>query len=188
MFAEEHLNPQHAPFAASSIRNAKHSAGAWLAYYTVPRHEKAVARSLEYRQVDCFLPLVRQPRKWKNGQRVKVDEPLFPGYIFARISPKNYFELLTIPGVLWVVGPARHPSPVEEGEIECLRAGIMERNSRPHPFLTVGHRARITVGAFAGKTGILVKEAHNLRVVLTIEAIMKSFSVEVNAEELEVVC
>ena len=48
-------------------------------------------------------------------------------------------------------------------------------------------RARISSGAFAGKTGILVKELTGLRVVLTVEAIMKSFSVEVDADELEMV-
>ncbi len=40
---------------------------------------------------------------------------------------------------------------------------------------------------FAGKIGILVKELTKVRVVLTVEAIMKSFSVEVNADELEMV-
>ena len=43
----------------------------WLAYYTSPRHEKAVARQFEYRSVDCFLPLIRQPRRWKNGVRAQ---------------------------------------------------------------------------------------------------------------------
>lgn len=185
MFAEcgprDPLNPSE-----SSI-NLVQPPNAWLAYYTSPRHEKAVAKSLECRHVDFFLPLVRQPRRWKNGQRVKVDEPLFPGYIFAHLAPKNYVQVLNVPGVLSVVGPARQPSPVDDAEIESLRVGLAERNSRPHPFLTIGQKARITTGAFAGRTGVLIKDVRNLRVVLTLEAIMKSFSVEVSAEELEVV-
>jgi len=187
MFAEPGCSSHHPLSVLESSGKREQPPSAWLAYYTAPRHEKAVARSLEYRRVDCFLPLVRQPRRWKNGQKVKVDEPLFPGYIFARIAPKNYFHVLNVPGVLSVVGPARQPSPVDDGEIESLRAGLAERNSRPHPFLTIGQKARIIEGAFAGKTGILIKDAGNLRVVLTLEAIMKSFSVEVNVDELEVV-
>jgi transcription antitermination factor NusG len=159
----------------------------WLAYYTTPRHEKAVAKHFECRSVDYFLPLVRQSRRWKNGVRAQVDQPLFPGYVFARLEPKRYFQVLNIPGVLSVVGPAHKPSMLEDDEIESLRAGLAERNSRPHPFLVIGQRARITSGAFAGKTGILVREVTNLRVVLTVEAIMKSFSVEVDAGELEMV-
>ncbi len=159
----------------------------WLVYYTAPRHEKAVAKYFECRCVDCFLPLVRHSRRWKNGVRAQIEQPLFPGYVFARLEPKLYFQVLNVPGVVSVVGPGRKPSLVEDDEIESLRTGLAERNSRPHPFLAVGQKARISSGAFAGKTGILIKELTNLRVVLTVEAIMKSFSVEVDAGELEMV-
>lgn len=159
----------------------------WLAYYTAPRHEKLVARHLVYRSVPCFLPTLRQPRRWKNGQRVQVEEPFFPGYIFVRVDPQLYYEVLSVPGMLSVVGAGRRPSILEDEEIESLRTGLAERNSRPHPFLVMGQKARIVSGAFAGKTGILVKEVTEVRVVLTVEAIMKSFSVEVDGNELEMV-
>lgn len=159
----------------------------WLAYYTAPRHEKFVAKHLTYRSVDCYLPTLRQPRKWKNGQRVQVEEPFFPGYIFVRVDPQLYYEVLSVPGMVSVVGAGRRPSVLDDQEIESLRTGLAERNSRPHPFLIMGQKARIVSGAFAGKTGILVKEVTDLRVVLTVEAIMKSFSVEVDGNELEMV-
>ncbi len=89
----------------------------WLAYYTIPRHEKAVARQFECRSVDYFLPLVRQSRSWKNGVRAQVEQPLFPGYVFARLEPKLYFKALSVPGVLSVVGPTRNPSILDDEEI-----------------------------------------------------------------------
>lgn len=177
--SENQRCPGHEQDAVSNVR--------WLAYYTAPRHEKAVAKHFECRSVDCFLPLVRNPRLWKNGMRVQVEQPLFPGYVFARLEPKLYFKVLSIPGVLSVVGPNRNPALLEDEEIESLRAGLAERNSRPHPLLVVGQKARIIDGAFAGKTGVLIRELSNMRVVLTVEAIMKSFSVEVDAGELEMV-
>ncbi len=167
------------------LSGAQAAAARWLAYYTAPRHEKAVAKQFQGRSVDCFLPLVRQSRKWKNGVRAKVEEPLFPGYVFARLEPKLYFKVLSVPGVVSVVGPGRHPAVLDDEEIDSLRVGLAERNSRPHPFLEVGQKARIVSGAFAGKTGVLIKELNSLRVVLTVDAIMKSFSVEVDADELE---
>ena len=121
----------------------------WLACYTAPRHEKVVAKQFECRSVDCFLPLVRQSRRWKNGVRAKIEEPLFPGYVFARLEPKLYSKVLSVPGVVSVVGPKRHPAVLDDEEIDSLRAGLAERNSRPHPFLVVGQRARIASGAFA---------------------------------------
>ena len=175
----EQLHEAQGDSSSSSLR--------WLAYYTAPRHEKAVARHFECRSLPCFLPLVRNPRRWKNGVRARVEQPLFPGYVFAQIDPKLYYKVLNIPGVLSVVGPTRSPAVLEDEEIESLRAGLVERNSRPHPFLAVGQQALIVSGAFAGKTGILIEELSNTRVVLTVEAIMKSFSIEVDAGELEMI-
>jgi transcription antitermination factor NusG len=178
---------QESTFGGTVPGCARQNDARWLAYYTAPRHEKAVAKQFECRSVDCFLPLVRQSRRWKNGVRAKVEEPLFPGYVFARLEPKRYFTVLGVPGVVSVVGPGRHPAILDDDEIDSLRAGLTERNSRPHPFLAVGQRARITSGAFAGKSGVLIKELTSLRVVLTVEAIMKSFSVEVDADELAMI-
>jgi transcriptional antiterminator RfaH len=166
---------------------AADDANKWLAYYTAPRHEKLVAKHLIYRSVDCYLPVLRKPRRWNNGVRAQVEEPFFPGYIFVRIDPRAYFQVLSVPGMLSVVGAGRRPSAIEDEEVESLRRGLAQRNSRPHPFLVMGQKARIVSGAFAGKTGILVKEVADLRVVLTVEAIMKSFSVEVDGNELEMV-
>jgi len=50
-----------------------------------------------------------------------------------------------------------------------------------------GEKSPNQSGDFAGKTGIAVKESPSLRAVLTLEAIMKSFSVEVAGDELEMV-
>lgn len=180
-------SPRDSVSAANTASDATADACKWLAYYTAPRHEKLVAKHLVYRSVDCYLPVLRRPRRWKNGKRVQLEEPFFPGYIFVHVDPQSYFEVLSIPGMLSVVGPGRRPSVLDDREIESLRTGLTERNSLPHPFLVMGQKARIVSGAFAGKTGILLKETTDLRVVLTVEAIMKSFSVEVDGNELEMV-
>src|SRR5271169_3121819 len=76
----------------------------WFAVYTTPRHEKAVARQFEVRQIESFLPLYRSVRRWKNGCRVNVDQPLFPNYIFACLKRPDYVRVLQTPGVLSLVG------------------------------------------------------------------------------------
>ena len=54
-----------------------------------PRHEKRVEQHLRLRNVESFLPLYRSPRKWRNGLKVVLELPLFPGYIFVRISARS---------------------------------------------------------------------------------------------------
>ncbi len=61
----------------------------WFAVYTTCRHEKRVARHMEQRQIEHFLPTYRTQHRWKDGSRVMVDLPLFPGYVFVRTDLRN---------------------------------------------------------------------------------------------------
>src|SRR5450759_340430 len=157
----------------------------WFAVYTTPRHEKAVARHFESRVIESFLPLYREMHRWKNGCRVSVEQPLFPGYIFARIGRRDSNQVLAVPGVLQIVGSGREPQALPDFEIEALRSGLHLRRFEPHPYLVVGEKARIKSGSLAGMVGVLARKKNNLRVVLTLELIMRSVAVEVDADELE---
>jgi len=157
----------------------------WFAVYTTPRHEKAVARQFEVRQIEAFLPLYRSVHRWKNGCRVNVEQPLFPSYVFVSLERSDYTRVLRTPGVLSLVGPGRDPTPLPSSEIESLRAGLSLRDFEPHPYLVAGERVRIHSGALAGMEGVLVRKKKNLRVVLALDLIMQSVSVEIGIDEIE---
>jgi transcription antitermination factor NusG len=157
----------------------------WFAAYTTPRHEKAVARQLEARRIESFLPLYRTPRQRKNGCRVVVEQPLFPSYIFVCIPRRESVKVLEVPGVVSLVGAAREPSPLPPSEIESLRSGLILRQFEPHAYLVVGEKVRIVSGSLAGMAGVLVRKKNNLRVVLTLDLIRQSVAVEVGVDEIE---
>jgi len=158
----------------------------WFAVYTCSRHEKRVDRQLEMREIEHYLPLYRTQHKWSDGSRVTLDLPLFPGYLFVCIPRTERVRVLQVPGVLAVVGgTAGEPTALPASEIDALRSGLAERRAAPHPLLKVGQRARIRSGAFAGMEGIVQRFNYSFRVILTMDSIMQSFSVEVEREELE---
>jgi transcription antitermination factor NusG len=158
----------------------------WFAAYTTPRHEKRVDQHLRMREIEHYLPLYQVQRKWSDGSRVTLDLPLFPGYIFVRIERAQRVRVLEVPGVVAIVGgTGRAPAPLPESDIEALRSGLHLRRAEPHPLLKIGQRARIRSGALAGMEGIVVRKKNSFRVVLTMEAIMQSIAVEVDANELE---
>ena len=68
----------------------------WYAVYTLPNNEKSLLKQLDVRQIESFLPTWESVRTWKNRQRVKIVQPLFPSYLFVRIretsSPKFSVE------------------------------------------------------------------------------------------------
>jgi len=157
----------------------------WFAAYTTPRHEKAVVRQLNVRQVESFLPLYTSVRRWKNGCQVAVEQPLFPGYVFVHVERRHSTKVLQIPGVVSIVGSGREPSPLACQEIESLRAGLPQRYYDPHPYLAMGDKVRIIDGPLAGMTGVLVRKKKSLRVVLSLDLIMQSVAVEIGMDEIE---
>jgi transcription antitermination factor NusG len=157
----------------------------WFAVYTTPRHEKRVSEHFKVRAIDAFLPLCRVFHRWNNGCKVLVELPLFPSYVFVRADRQERARVVGVPGVLAIVGSGREPSPLPDCEIEALRSSIDLCKFEPYPYLVVGERARIKAGPMAGIEGVLVRKKNNLRVVLTLDLIMQSVAVEVDACDLE---
>ncbi len=161
-------------------------ASRWFAVYTTCRHEKRIAQHLQQREIEHYLPLYRADRKWRDGSKVTLELPLFPGYIFVRIKRSQRVGVLSVPGALTVVGgTGGEPAPLPDTAIEALRIGLLEHRIEPHPLLRVGQLARIRSGAFAGMEGIVVRKKSGFRIVLTLEQIMQSVAIELDEDDVE---
>jgi transcription antitermination factor NusG len=159
----------------------------WYAAYTSANHEKRVAEQLVQRSVEHFLPLYASVRKWKD-RRVKLELPLFPGYVFVQMALRDRLQVLQIPGVASLVGFGGTPAALPEGEIEVLRTSLRSGLcAEPHPFLTAGRRVRIKAGPLAGLEGIVSRRKNRLRLVISLDLIHRAASVEIEAADLEVV-
>jgi transcription antitermination factor NusG len=157
----------------------------WYAAYTKPCHEKRVAEHLQIRNIELFLPLYCSKRRWNNGCNVTLERPLFPGYVFVHIPANERVRVLELSGVLSIVGTSREPTPLPDEDIERLRSGLHLVNVEPHPVLAIGEKVRICRGPLRGASGIVTRLKNGLRVVLTIDLIMKSVAVEVCADDVE---
>jgi transcription antitermination factor NusG len=172
---------------AETFCDAAESSPQWFAASTTPRHEKHVSELLVERQIEAFLPLYRTARQWKKSRPVVLELPLFPTYVFVRITRQARGAVLGLPGVQSIVGSSNNPWPIPDCEIEALRRGLRMHKVEPHPYLKVGERVRIKSGLMAGVAGILVRNKSDFRVVLTLDAIMRSVAVEVDADDLELI-
>jgi transcription antitermination factor NusG len=165
--------------------NGSDAAKNWFAVFTVPRHEKRVEAHFRLREIENFLPLCQKSRQWKDGSKGMLQLPLFSSYIFVQIGCGGRAPVLGVPGVISIVGCGPRPLPVPDSYIYWLQAGLREGKIEPHPYLTAGTRVRIRFGAMAGMEGVLIRKKNNFRVVLTLEMIMKSVTVEVEIENIE---
>ncbi len=157
----------------------------WYAIYTSSRHEKRVHEHLGHRRVERFLPLYRAVHRWKNGCKVQVELPLFPGYLFVRIGKRERAQVLNVPGVLSFVGMRGQPAPLSDLEIDTLRSGLHLQKFEPYRKLAIGQRVRIKAGSLSGLAGVLVRNANGMRVVLTVELIQQSVAVELDMADVE---
>jgi transcription elongation factor/antiterminator RfaH len=158
----------------------------WYAAYTSSRHEKTVAEHLRRREVECFLPLYETVRRWNNG-RHRVQLPLFPSYVFVRMGVRDKLRVLQVPGLAQLVSFQGAPAVLPDAEIETLRnalaAGV---SAQPHQYLTVGSQVEICRGPLQGMRGILLRHQGQFRVLLSVEMIMRSVVVEVEASDVVV--
>lgn len=157
----------------------------WFAVYTLPQNERSVARYLEMFQIETFFPACESVRRWKNRQRVKVMEALFPTYVFARIHKAERGVVLRSPGVRRIVGNHQGPIAMSNAEVEFLRSGLSNHQVEPYREVVVGQRVRIKAGSLEGLAGTLVRKKSGLRFVLTLDLIGQNAAVEVAAEDLE---
>jgi transcription termination/antitermination protein NusG len=157
----------------------------WYAVHTRPRHEKKIAEEIRLRDFEGFLPLHRSRRRWKNGVVADVELPLFPCYLFVNIPLSERVRLLQLPGVIGFAVNSIHPTALAQQDVEALRTMSNLCRVEPHPFLKAGDRVRIVTGPLAGMEGILVRRAHELRVVLSLDFIMRSVAVEVSELDIE---
>jgi transcription antitermination factor NusG len=157
----------------------------WYAAYTCPRHEKRVAKQLEERRVECFLPLYRSVRRWKD-RRKEIELVLFPSYVFVHILFAERLRVLQLPGVVKLVSFNGFPAALPESEIEALRKGLQNRvYARSHPYLTVGRRVRVKHGPMMGAQGILLRRKQQCRLIISVDAIMRSVALEIDESDVE---
>jgi len=94
--------------------------------------------------------------------------------------------ILSTPGSYDFVCHGSSPAPIPAEEIEAVHR-VVERGLRaePHPFLKSGDRVRVKSGPLEGLEGILVREKSFYRLVLSVELLVRSISVEVEVADVE---
>lgn len=157
----------------------------WYVAYTKARHEKKVAAHLEMKQVEVFLPLYKTTHIW-NKRRADLSLPLFPGYVFVRTSLQDRLRVLEAPGLIQLVGSRGMPTALPDAEVEQLRSCLsLGLSAEPIPYLNSGDVVRINEGPLAGWKGKVIRRDGDTKLVLSVDLIMRSVAVKVEASCLE---
>jgi transcription antitermination factor NusG len=152
----------------------------WFAVRVRSNYERTAELHLRDRGYDPFAPSSKVERLWSDRKK-EIDQFLFPGYVFCRINPRDRLPVLTVPGVMGVVGFGKTPAPIPEEEIQRIRRMVESGLPlSPWPYLELGKPVLIERGPLAGMEGILAEEKGKCRLVVSINLLRRSVSAQVD--------
>jgi transcription antitermination factor NusG len=148
----------------------------WFALRCRSNFEYVVAAALEGKGYSVFLPTV--PNSTPSRKR-PANPPLFPGYVFGRFNWQDRLPILTIPGLVHIVGNGRKPLPIPDGEVDSLRIATAAcLPVRKHPYLAAGEEVLVDRGPLAGARGVVCRTPEGQSLVVSISILQRSVSVE----------
>ena len=159
----------------------------WYVLHTKSRSEKVVNELLTKKSIDVFLPTVIVKSK-RLDRRVMLNMPLFPGYVFVKtdLHPNHHLSILKTPGAVKLIGNKDGPVPVAAPIIESLKIMVNAGESIiTGPLFKEGEKVMVVNGPFAGVQGIFSMYKGKGRVIVFIDLLGQSASVEVEEADIE---
>jgi len=156
-------------------------AGSWFAVRVKPNHEKSSVSALQARGLEGFVPLYKSMRLWSDRSKI-LELPFFPCYVFSRFDWHARLQVVTTPGIRYVVGNGKSPIAIPDAEIAAIQAVAKSGLPvQPCPFLTVGQGVRISAGPLLGMEGLFKSVKNDHRLVISVNLLQRSVAVEVNS-------
>lgn len=155
----------------------------WYAVRTATRQEAKAATSLEELGITVYLPVEARWRRTPRN-RVRVESPLFVGYLFALLDDTGIALAHEAEHIHAVIGAFRSTPTIDAGCIAELQsaqaAGHFDRTLNDPAVKTYrpGERLKVTDGPFSGWIGSVVKARGKDRLVLMTEMFGKKRQIE----------
>lgn len=159
-------------------------AATWVAFYTLSRREKDLARRLESLEIPFFAPLVSR-RLPSAGGRVRTSwVPLFPGYVFSLVDDEQRRAALATNTISrWLSVPDQR---MLEDDLRGIKRLIdTEMPLTPEARLEQGQPVRVRSGPLRGMEGTVVSRKGEQRLVVAVRFLNQGASIELEDVDLE---
>ncbi|PJZ59941.1 UpxY family transcription antiterminator [Leptospira adleri] len=161
----------------------------WYALYTNPRAEKKLKKLFQERKIECFLPLLSKRKKWSDRWKI-VEEPMYPSYIFVKIS---FFEerikVLQLPGAHHFVFYAGKPYVIPDEDIQLVRTFLETFPDKIQveiqEKLSPGQKVLIKEGPFAGYNAEIIQRKNQEQIIVKFPGMNLMTSVTLDIEKLK---
>lgn len=155
--------------------------GQWFVIHTYSGHEYKVTKALKQRVAtmdlkdkvsEVVIPL-QEKFAIKQGEKVKKQEKVFPGYILVKmiLTDNSWLVVRTTPGVTGFIGTGNKPKPISQDEVNEILEKAKKGKPKYKAKFAVGEAVKITDGPFADFLGSIEEvdeEKGKLKVLLSI--------------------
>jgi transcription antitermination factor NusG len=155
----------------------------WYVVHTRPRCEKKLVQYCQREHIATTLPCIKRAHKYR-GKTATFQSPLFPGYVFIRITREQrqkVYQSDYAANVLEVFDQAQFEQQLND----ILRAVDTALDVRLAPQITPGSQVRVKSGPLRGILGWVEKRSGMVQVLLRLDFIGQAAAVSMDADELE---
>lgn len=130
----------------------------WYVVHTYSGREAKVAETLKQRAqtlnlgdniVKILIP-TKEKIQIRKGERKKVKEKIFPGYMIINMvmTDEAWLAVRTTQGITGFVGASSRPTPIPEHEVEAIYSYSQQATAQYKAEFTRGEAVKITDGPF----------------------------------------
>lgn len=161
----------------------------WYAIYTKVNQEKKIRLMLIEQKIECYLPLTKTLRQWSDRKKW-IEEPLFRCYLFVKVSYKEFFKVLDIPGVIVYVNFGGKPQKVPEYQLENIRTFVKQEQKEitlTQNMISEGIQAEVCYGPLKGVQGELIEICGQSRILIRIETMRCCLHANISKDEIRII-
>lgn len=160
----------------------------WHLVYTKPRSEQCALDNLTRQGYQCYLPLMTC-EKVRRGLVKRVQEPLFPRYLFIRLDKgllaRSWAPVRSTTGVSNMVVFGLEAALVDDAIVEAIQMAERANENAVQPVFDPGERLLIRSGPFAGIEGIYQMPEGDSRVIVLIQMLHKPVKISLAPTQVQ---
>ena len=159
----------------------------WFALYTRSRYEKKLHEEFVMRGVESYLPLKVEKRKWSDRVKV-IEEPLLKGYLFVKVSNREYFDVLNSSGAVCYIAFEGKAASIPDKQIQDLKHFVNSYNDNifvTRERISKGDQVKVSSGLLKGIHGEVVEIRGKKRIVLRFTSMGYCIHTDISMDEVE---
>jgi transcriptional antiterminator RfaH len=157
----------------------------WHLIYTKPHQEKVALDNLTRQNYQCYLPLINK-EKISQGKKILSKEPMFPRYLFVRLShdgQQNWSPIRSSKGVSYLVSFGGLAASLDDDMMDNLQQKIDK--AIVAKVFSIGDKVEILKGPFKGMEAIFNAYKGEERAMLFLNFMAKNLTAKFDLRDIK---